>query len=114
MTIGELMRNQRKMLKLNQSEVAREIGVDRATVNRWENGAINIDRKRIEDICRVLHIDPVIFCHPNEVIFSEERQLIEAWRAADEFTKEMIRRALGMDEKKATSLSETSPIYYEG
>ena len=105
MTIGELMRNHRKMLRMNQSEVARAIGVDRATVNRWENGTINIDRKRIEDICRVLHIDPVIFCHPNEVVFSDERQLIEAWRAADELTKAMVRRTLGMEEKKDSTQS---------
>ena len=109
MTIGELMRNQRKALRMNQSDVARALGVDRATVNRWENGSINIDRKRIEDICNVLHIDPLIFCHPNEVIFPDERQLIEAWRNADELTRAMVRRALNMDEKKDTLQSEASP-----
>ena len=105
MTIGELLRESRQKLKLNQSEVAEAIGVDRATVNRWEKGIINIDRKRIETICTVLHIDPVIFCHPNEVIFPEERQLIEHWREADQLTKAMVRRNLGMEEKKDASQS---------
>ena len=105
MTIGELLRESRQNLKLNQSEVAEAIGVDRATVNRWEKGTINIDRKRIEIICKVLHIDPVIFCHPNEVIFPEERKLIESWRKADQLTKAMVRRNLGMEEKKDASQS---------
>lgn len=105
MTIGELIREKRNKLNMNQSELARQIGVDRATVNRWEHGYMKIDRKRIEDICRILSIDPVIFFRQNEVIFSEERQLIEAWRAADELTKAMVRRSLGMEEKKDTAQS---------
>ena len=111
MTIGELMREHREALRLNQSDVARALGVNRATVNRWEKGRIDIDRKRIEDICNVLHIDPLIFCHPNEVIFPDERQLIEAWREADELTRAMVRRALNIEEKKDISQSEASSTY---
>ena len=105
MTIGEYMKTKREELDINQSEAARRIGVDRATVQRWEHDSINIDRKRISDICKVLNIDPVIFCHPNEVIFPDERQLIEAWRKADDLDKELVRRTLHMEEKNDSSES---------
>lgn len=105
MTIGEYMKTKREELDINQSEAARRIGVDRATVQRWEHDSINIDRKRIRDICKVLNIDPVIFCHPNEVIFPDERQLIEAWRKADDLDKELVRRTLHMEEKNDSSES---------
>lgn len=105
MTIGEYMKQKREEMNINQSEAARRIGVDRATVQRWEHDSINIDRKRIRDICRVLNIDPVIFCHPNEVIFPEERLLINAWRNADELDRAMVRRTLHMEEKNVSSES---------
>ena len=108
MTIGEYMKQKREEMNINQAEAARRIGVDRATVQRWEHDSINIDRKRIRDICRVLNIDPVIFCHPNEVIFPEERLLINAWRNADELDRAMVRRALHIGEKNDMSVSEIS------
>lgn len=100
MTIGELIRDSRKKLDMSQADVARAVGVDRATVNRWENGSINIDRKRVESICNVLHLDPAIFCHPNEVVFREERIMLAYWREADPLTQAMVRRSLGMEEPK--------------
>ena len=105
MKIGELIREQRKKIDMNQSELARRIGVNRATVSRWEKDEINVDRKRIEDICNVLAIDPVIFFHQNDVFFPEEIQLVNAWRSSDELTKELVRRTLHMDEKKDASRS---------
>jgi hypothetical protein len=66
---------------------------------------MNVDRKHISAICRILDIDPTIFCHPNEVIFSEERELIAAWRKADPLDKAMVRRNLHMEEKKDSSQS---------
>ena len=107
MTIAELMKEKREQKKMTLADVARNVGVDRATVQRWEKGIINIDRKHISAICRTLSIDPTIFCHPNEVVFPEERQLIAAWRVADEISREMVRRALHMDEKNNPSESET-------
>ena len=96
MTIAELLKAQRISHAMTLADVARSVGVDRATVNRWENGIIKIDRKHIESLCRALDIDPVIFCHPNEVIFPDERQLIEAYRAADDATRASIRKLLDL------------------
>ena len=110
MTIGELMENKRKGKEMTLADVAGLVGVDRATVQRWERGTINIDRKHISAICRTLDIDPVIFCHPNEVVFPEERKLIEAWRSADELDRELVRRTLHMEEKNDSSESERSII----
>lgn len=106
MTIGELMREKRQELGMSLEDVGKIVGVNRTTIQRWETGAMNIDRKHIQAISNTLHLDPMIFCHPNEVIFSDERILIEAWRAADELSKEMVRRTLGISEKNDTSESE--------
>lgn len=103
MTIGELMKQKRLEKDLSLSDVGKAVGVDRATVSRWEHGIINIDRQHISSICRILNIDPVIFCHPNEVIFPEERQLIEAYRNAGEETRENIRSILKLPELKKDS-----------
>lgn len=110
MTIAELMKERRTEKKMSLAEVGRQIGVDRATIQRWEHGTMNIDRKHISAICRVLSIDPVIFCHPNEVIFPEERLIINAWREADELDREIVRRALHIGEKNGQFESETSII----
>ena len=108
MKIGELIQEQRIKRDMNRAELARRIGVDRATVTRWEKNEISVDRKRIEDICNTLQIDPLIFFHQNDVFFSEEIQLIEAWRAADELTKAMVRRTLGIEAEEKNDTSQTA------
>ena len=105
MTIGELMKEKRQMKEMSLEVVGKLVGVDRTTIMRWEKNAMEIDRKHISAICNALEIDPVIFCHPNEVIYSDERDLIKAWRAADNLTKAMVRRTLGIEEKKDSSQS---------
>lgn len=100
MTISELIKSQRISHNMTLADVGHAVGVDRATIQRWENGIMKIDRKHIALLCRTLDIDPVIFCHPNEVIFPEERELIEAWRSADEGTRASIRKLLDLPVNK--------------
>lgn len=38
MDFSIIIKNIRKSLKLSQEELARELGVSFATINRWENG----------------------------------------------------------------------------
>ena len=45
----------RTELKLSQEDLARELGVSFATINRWENGSYNPSRlakKAFEDYCK--------------------------------------------------------------
>ena len=45
----------RTELKLSQEDLARELGVSFATINRWENGSYNPSRlakKAFDDFCK--------------------------------------------------------------
>ena len=89
MTIGELIRSQRKKLDFTLEDVGQYCSVPRSTVSRWENGKIEkIKRDKIEKLCKKLEIDPTVFVHLNEVITREERVLLDAYRKADSRAKE--------------------------
>lgn len=61
-SIEEKIRAQRKALGMSLQEVGDQIGVTRATVQRWETGNIkNMGRDKILALSRVLHIPPEEF-----------------------------------------------------
>lgn len=101
MTIGEYLKQRRLTHSMSLEYVGNIVGVDRSTVQRWEKGDIKkIDRKHIESLCRILEIDPAIFFHLNDLIFPEERKLIEAYRVADPGTQSSVRKLLDVPEVK--------------
>ncbi len=54
MSFAEKVKIVRTKLKLSQEDLARELGVSFATINRWENGSYNPSRlakKAFEDFC---------------------------------------------------------------
>ena len=54
MSFSEKVKYVRLKLKLSQEELARELGVSFATINRWENGSYNPSRlakKAFEEFC---------------------------------------------------------------
>ena len=54
MNFAEKVKLVRTELKLSQEDLARELGVSLATINRWENGSYNPSRlakKAFEDFC---------------------------------------------------------------
>ena len=109
MTIGEMIRDRRKELGLTQDDIARTIGTTKATVSRWESGDIHkMKRSMIAALAKVLQLNPVLFVQREEVLMPDEEELLDAYRAADELTKILARRALGIAEKNDTSESETS------
>ena len=55
MSFSEKVKYVRTELKLSQEELARELGVSFATINRWENGSYNPSRlakKAFDDFCK--------------------------------------------------------------
>jgi transcriptional regulator with XRE-family HTH domain len=106
MKIGEIIKDQRKKLHMTQEDVARAVGTTKATVSRWETGDIHkMKRPIVRDLARVLQLDPVLFCQREEVLLQDEQELIDAYRAADDLTKALARRALGIIEKNDSSES---------
>ena len=54
MSFAEKVKLVRNELKLSQEDLARELGVSFATINRWENGSYNPSRlakKAFEEFC---------------------------------------------------------------
>ena len=51
---ADLVKSVRKQLEISQEDLARELGVSFATVNRWENGKskpIKLSRNQFEMFC---------------------------------------------------------------
>ena len=54
MTFADKVKYVREKLKLSQEELAHELGVSFATINRWENGSYNpsrLARKAFDEYC---------------------------------------------------------------
>ncbi len=59
MTIGEIIKKQRKEMGLTLEEVGRQVGVSKSTVAKWETGYIsNMRRDRIALLASTLNISP--------------------------------------------------------
>ena len=62
MEIKDIIRNRRLALGLTMKQVADAVGVNEATISRWESGEIdNMRRDKISALAKILSIDPVLF-----------------------------------------------------
>lgn len=96
MNIGKIIREKRLENDLTLEQVGAACGVSKATVQRWESGAIqNMRRDKIVLLAKVLGMNPVdlidigkttVIPFDNlpapETITTEERMLIQAYREA--------------------------------
>lgn len=59
MDMNTIIKNRRSELGLSLEDVARRVGVNRATVQRWETGVIqNLGRDKIAALAAALHVTP--------------------------------------------------------
>ena len=97
MTIGEIIRERRKALKMTQEDLARAVSTTKATVSRWETGDIHkMKLPMVEDVCRVLQIDKMLFFQREEVLMPEEAAVIDAYRNANEGIRCSVRILLNI------------------
>ena len=97
MTIGDIIKNRRKELGMNQEDLARSVGTTKATVSRWESGDIHkMKSTYIKSIADVLQIDPMVFFQREEVLLPDEAEIIDAYRKADDGTRASIRKLLDL------------------
>lgn len=100
MTIGDIIRNRRKELDMNQEDLARAVGTTKATVSRWESGDISKMKSiYIKAVSDVLQIDPMIFFQREEVLLPEEAEIIDAYRKADTGTRASVKKLLDIKER---------------
>ena len=99
----------RKKKGYNQKELADRLGIGATTVSGWERGAYTPDIDTLFVICRLLGvtlndmfgIDE--FSDANALtVTGIERDIVLAYRKADDIGKAMVLRALGIEEVVAT------------
>ena len=105
MTIGEIIRARRKEMKMSLEDVGKAVGVDRATVMRWEKGQIQkMGRDKIASLARVLQLDPVLFVQPAEILTDDEHRLLYAYRGAEPQIQDAALTMLENSAEKQTRL----------
>lgn len=105
--LNDRIKQRRLTLNLTLLQVAEQLGVKEATVQRYESGDIkNIKHETISQLAEILRCSPAYLMgweksilpddafHLNDV----EKQIIVSFRKADDISKAMVLRALSIDE----------------
>jgi transcriptional regulator with XRE-family HTH domain len=59
--VGNRVRTRRLMLKMNQTELSRKLGLSWQTVQKYEKGEIRIGASRLQQISHILRVSPGFF-----------------------------------------------------
>ena len=96
--IGIFIKQKRKEKGLTLEEVAKVVGVTKATVSRWENGFIkNIKNDKIGSLCNLLNISPNILIRNNS-----NNEFFEL----DSITKKQFKKSVYVLISKCNALSQ--------
>lgn len=97
MTMGEYIKRLRTDRGWTQEELGKMVGVNRAAVNKWENGSVeNIKRTTIKRLSEIFDVPPCDLMQwdddaPEPVILDKrEKRLIEQFRNLDDVDRERI------------------------
>lgn len=95
----------RKKAGMNQKDLADRLGIGATTVSGWERGAYTPDIDTLFTICRLLGVTLNDMFGIDELsdanaltVTGIERDIILAYRKADDIGKAMVLRALGIEE----------------
>ena len=95
------LRTERGMV---QEELGNIIGVTKQCVSQWENGRRSPDPQQLEALADYFNVDMDFLTGRSFVTKTitndEEQRILRAFRQADDITKEMVLRILGINEKK--------------
>ncbi|WP_303815391.1 helix-turn-helix domain-containing protein [Selenomonas ruminantium] len=97
---NQSLAERRKELGLTLDEVAKSVGVSKATVSRWESGEIdNMRRDRIAALAKALRVSPLTIMGiepdpPPRAIPKADHDLLVAYHDASDEAKRMVHFAL--------------------
>lgn len=87
---------------LNQVEIAKKLGVAQPSVHYWFSGQKMPRNDKIDALAKILGCSRFDLTLPKDFrrkpLADKEWDIIEAYRASDAVTKEMVRRILGVKE----------------
>ncbi len=103
----EKLRNARIEKNMKQSDVAKLLGVKSNTISNWENGKASPDIDSLVELCKIYNIScsailEEAYCEQSIHSLSVtgiEKEIIIAYRKADEIDKTLVLRSLGLDDK---------------
>ena len=98
-TFGRTIKEARELKGLTQSDVAKKVGVETATVSRWENDKQkNLKASHLEKLSNTLGLDSVELMkldanRPEPAItFDTDNNLYKAFEVAEDLTDDQIDR----------------------
>ena len=103
--LGNRIRNERVSLGLSQDELAQKCGyTSRASINKIELGYVDLPLSKVRILAEVLGVS-ILYIIDGDItdtsqIDREEEKIIKSYRTADNITREMVKRILGIDEKE--------------
>lgn len=114
MNMGDRIKEVRKLRGLTQEELAQKLGLKDSAIAKYESGRVeNIKRSVISEMARVLECSPVyLLCLDEDSdslpinnktsvfdVSNIEKEIIKAYRQADNIDKEMVLRILKIEQK---------------
>lgn len=85
MTIGEKIRYLRLNNNMTMDDLARELGVQRSAINKYEKGiVVNLKRSTISSLCRVFGVSSAYFLDDSSDLTPDEEHLLTLWRGAND------------------------------
>ena len=91
----------RKMNGYTQKELADILGTKNSTISNWEQGANSPDIEMIFRLCQLFGIsvaEMYVKAEQSLTVNGIEREIILAYRKADDLSKAMVLRSLGIEE----------------
>lgn len=108
-SFGDRVRQRRMELGYSQDELAKKLGyTSRSTINKIENGTNDVVQSKVVEFASALETTASFLmgwddnANKKESIKMDptEKDLVVAFRRADELTKQMVLRLLNIEEKK--------------
>ena len=107
---GEIIRQRRTALGMNQAELASQLGISRNTVAGWETNHSRPDLGTLPDLCRVLKISLDAFFGRERKRSAEEAHLLEVFRALEAGDRESILWQMeALRDRRAAQRREAAP-----
>lgn len=110
--IAKNIRYYRKLAKLSQKELADKLHISSAAISNWEKGQNSIEIDTLFDLCQILGVSINDMAGRDEKDFPispTEKELISAFRKADEGIQNSVLKLLDLDDTESKKeLSETS------
>jgi transcriptional regulator with XRE-family HTH domain len=102
--MNEIYKNIKQLRKergWSQEELAKKVGyAGKSMISRVESGQMNLQQSQIIAFAKALNVEPGdLFGSEGVYSNSEERDLIDKYRSADETTREMVRRLLAYSDQ---------------